>query len=363
VDDTARELTVVRLRHGLHLATLLIAAVSLFGLALPLLLAGDTAYRSPAQQVVAFAALAATAVVTAAHLVRHKPFGRLRGVLLALVCTASALAVTGVHADHLLSESEWSYGVIGWFLLVLLLDRGAPVTCLALGAHVLASAGYTAWAGQDVTGLAVVTVLVLGYQLPVVAAAVVLDRLAEAATAAARRDEEIRTAEAIAERLHADRKARYDVLLPGVVPLLADLAAGAADLSDTRVRGRYAVEAARLRRRFAEHDDVPDPLAHELRACANLAERRGVAVRVDTGGERPALPPHARRHLVDAVTGLLVTARTTAKVTVSGGPEATTVSVVADGMAPGTAGDVPGIAVTTVVAADRVWVEATWRPT
>jgi hypothetical protein len=43
--------------------------------------------------------------------------------------------------------------------------------------------------------------------------------------------------------------------------------------------------ATQLRRLFAENDDVPDPLVHELSACIDVAERRGLAVSLAVSGE------------------------------------------------------------------------------
>ncbi|SES07839.1 hypothetical protein SAMN05216188_12167 [Lentzea xinjiangensis] len=379
--ESARTVVAGRLFHAVLLATLLISAVSLFGFALPVLVAAaDTAaYRSVPRQVTAFALLVAVLGTAAVLLVRRRPWGWSRWVLLALVGAASALAVTGVHEAHLVSEAEWSYGVIGWFGVLLLLDRGVAATAAFLGAHVAFSFAHTAGQGQDVRGLAVVTVLVLGYQLPVVAAAAVLGRLAAETERAALDREQADTAEAVAVRVHEDRRARY----AAVLPLLADLADGRADLTDDRVRARYAVEAARMRRLFAEHDDVPDPLTHELRSCVEVAERRGVSVLFATWGEHRTPPLPVRRSLVGAVTGVLATARTKAKVTVMGSPSAVTVSVVADGVEtsvpddpgtddpgtddPGT--DDPGtddlgtVTVSSMTEAERVWVEATWHVT
>lgn len=352
--EQVREVTVERLLRGVRWAIVVITAVSLVGFALPVLVVGGEAYRSLPHQVAAFVLLAAVLAVATST----RPTGVVRWVLVALVVLASGLAVTGVHDRFVVSEEEWSFGVVGWFGVLLLLDLGTRVTCGFLAAHVVGSLAYTAWVGQDAGDLAVVTVLVLGYQLPVVAAAAVVHRVAADAARAARREAETRTAEAVAERLHADRKARYAALLPAVVPLLTDLTEGRADLADDRVRARYAVEAARMRRLFAEQDDVADPLVHELRACVDVAERRGVAVHLDTLGEHPTPPVAVRRELVDSVTGLLATARTKARVTVLGTGSAVTVSAVADGTPPE---DRKGaVAVSSVVEGERVWVEATW---
>ncbi len=353
--------------RGLRLATLVITSGTLFGLALPLLLANPDVYLSLPRQWLAFAILTAVLAVAAVQILRDRPLGRPRWVLVAAVFTASALATTGIPAGELMSEAEWSYGVIGWFGLLVLVDHGVLAAAVFLAVHTVASFAQLVVTGQGAhtADLVVVTAVVLGCELSVLAAAMVLRSLAARSAAAAARVARLTTADAIAERLHADRRARYADLATSTVPLLTDLKTGAADLSDDRVRGTYAVAAARLRRLFAEHDDVVDPLVHELRACLDLAERNGIAVYLGTCGEHPTPPLAARRALTEPVLRALADAGTRARVTVLGSADGVTVSVVADARAlpaPGpepTGGD--GVTVTRLVDGKEVWVEATWQ--
>jgi hypothetical protein len=257
--------------------------------------------------------------------------------------------------------------VIGWYGLLLLVDHGAVAPAVFLGAHTVASFAQLVLVGQhhEVADLVVVTAVVLGCQLPVLAAAMALRRLAGTASAAARRAERARTADAIAEHLHADRRSRYADLATTTVPLLTDLTTGSADLADDRVRTAYAVAAARLRRLFAEHDEVVDPLLHELRACADLAERNGVAVYLGTCGDRPTPPLAVRRALTEPVLRVMATATAEARVTVLGSPTGVAVSVVARTTDVVGAGPEPdngaGVEVTRLVDGSKVWVEATWQ--
>lgn len=361
--ERLEDLTVDRLLHGLRLATVLITAVSMFGLALPLLVANASTYHSLAGQVAAFILLVAVTAVAGGHVWWDRPLGPLRWVLLAAVAAAAVLAVTGVPAEHLTSESEWSYGLVGWFGLLLLLDHGVAVTVAFLAAHTTASLVHLVAVGQFVGGFVVVAVLVLGYQLPVVAATAVLRRLAATAASARRRRAEIRTAEAIAEQLHHERTARYAELTTAAVPLLANLANGTADLSDGRIRDAHLLAVTRMRLLFAESDDVPDHLSHELRACVDLAERRGVVVSFGAYVDGPTPPKAVRRALTEPVLRVLASAATTARVTVLGSPTALTVNVVADGVPPALpAGVDDTVTVTHLVDGDRIWVEATWQP-
>ncbi|MFI7677494.1 hypothetical protein [Actinophytocola sp. NPDC049390] len=353
--------------RGLRLATLAITAGTLYGLALPLLLANPDVYRSLPRQWLAFAVLTVVVAVVGVQILRDRPLGRPRWVLVAAVFAASALATTAIPAEELMSEAEWSYGVIGWFGLLLLVDHSALATAVFLGVHTVGSFGQLVATGQggQAADLVVVTAVVLGCELPVLAAAMALRSLTARTAAAAERVARMRTADAIAEQLHADRRARYGDLATSTVPLLTDLKTGAADLSDDRVRTTYAVAAARLRRLFAEHDEVVDPLLHELRACLDLAERNGVTVYLGSCGEHPTPPLTARRALTEPVLRALAAAGTRARVTVLGSSDGVTVSVVADAReVPGpepepTGGD--GVTVTRLVDGKEVWVEATWQ--
>ena len=77
--------------------------------------------------------------------------------------------------------------------------------------------------------------------------------------------------------------------------MLAALAAGHADPADPEVR-RRSCSAARLRRLIAE-PTRPDPLLHELRAAADLADRNGLPIELIAIGVPPDLPVEVRRRL------------------------------------------------------------------
>ncbi|CCH31173.1 hypothetical protein ABZ816_02755 [Actinosynnema sp. NPDC047251] len=373
------DLVTDRLLHRLRLALLAITTTTLGGFALPLLAANPEVYRDLTRQVVAFALLTGVLLVSGWHVLRRRFPGRSRWVQVAVVFTASGLATTGIAPERLMWEAEWSYGVIGWFVLLVLVGRGAVAAVVFLGVHTVVSFGQLLLVGpaDEVADLVVVTTVVLGCQLPVVAVVAALRGLTATAAAASLRAERVRTADAIAEHLHADRQARYADLAGTTVPLLTDLTTGAADLSDDGVRAAYAVAAARHRRLFAEHDDVVDPLLHELRACVDLAERQGVAVYLGTCGERPTPPLEVRRALTEPALRIMATA-SRARVTVLGTPTGVAVSVLADtpaGPAPAEIGTgeigtgevgtaeigTAGVTVTRLVDGARVWVEATWR--
>ncbi len=92
---------------------------------------------------------------------------------------------------------------------------------------------------------------------------------AQQAEEAATREADATARQAVADRIRSARQARWLELRATAEPLLSALASGTADPADPAVQRACAVEAARLRRRlFAEADDTPDPLVHELHACA-----------------------------------------------------------------------------------------------
>jgi hypothetical protein len=146
--------------------------------------------------------------------------------------------------------------------------------------------------------------------------------------------------------------------------LLHALAAGTADPADPSVQRACAVEAARLRRLLAEGDDAPDPLVHELHACADVAQRRGVAVDIETAAVIPAVPPEGRRAITDLAIAVLVNAISRVRVTVTGTADGVIVSLVSDSPADP---DLPSSPERLVVDSQRdqqsLWVEARWNTT
>ena len=143
---------------------------------------------------------------------------------------------------------------------------------------------------------------------------------------------------------------------------MAELAAGTADPGDAQVQIRCAVQAARLRRLLAEGDEVPGSLVHELHASADVAERRGVAVEIETAGLLPQVPSLARRVITDAAIAILTAARTQARITLTGVADGIAVSFVAD---TGAAVRLPaageGVAVEQQQDGGMLWAEARWN--
>lgn len=350
------------LQRGLRLAVVAIAMVHLVALSLPALVVHASVYRVLALEVVAFVLVAAVIIAVGRAVWTGRPLGRGRWFLLGVLAVAAATALIGLPPRYLTEGAEWSFGVVCWAGLLLVLDYGFGAVVLLLGAHLAARLALLAVTGAESTPVVGALVFTAGFlccQVAVAFAATLLGRLARAVADAARDGERLRTEEAVAERLHHDRRERYAGL--DIVPLLAGLGTGALDPADDRVRARCAVAAGRMRRLFAEQDDVPDPLVHALRACADSAERRGVTVYMGTCGARPDPPLPVRRALTEPVLALLASARSHARITVIGSAAAVTVSVIADGDPPAEVAAADGVALMSMSRDGRHWVEATWR--
>jgi hypothetical protein len=144
-----------------------------------------------------------------------------------------------------------------------------------------------------------------------------------------------------------------------VEALLEGLADGSLDPADPAVRCRCAIEASRMRRFFAESDEVSHPLVHELYACADVAERRGVQVELAVLAPPPPLAPEIRRALTEPVICGLATAVGRARVTVDATRTGVSVCLVAQSAGqPEHRHD--DVLIASQPDGDRFWTEARW---
>ncbi|HEY3979114.1 MAG TPA: hypothetical protein VGM79_17705 [Streptosporangiaceae bacterium] len=282
---------------------------------------------------------------------------------------AVALAVTvagavGCPAGQLL-RIDWAWGTAGWVGLLVLLRRPVRELVVFLMLNGLATFAVLAHDGlhrADVAGFITILAETTAIQLVVAVAARQMGATAREAAEVTRVEAAARQDELIAERLRVARQARWLALQETAGPLLRELAAGSADPADPEVRRSCAVEAARLRRLMAESDDAAGPLVHELHACADVAERRGVAVDIETVGALPSVPAEVRRVITDTAIAILTTAVSQVRVTLTALREGIAVSLVADSPAPPP--PQPAAALGVVIDHDRdrhsLWVEARW---
>jgi hypothetical protein len=363
-----RRVTEVSFLHHLRIAILAVTVTVLFVMVLPMMVTHLDSAPGPVAQIGLFVLLLAVAAAEAVLVVGNRSWGRLRWPVLSLLLAAYA-GVTLLRPDgSVLITDNWHLGIIGWYGVLLLFDRPLREFLLVLfGCAVVAAvpvlSGPAGWTGGG--ALAVTVVAIGGFQALTASVVRMLRRVAAAAAVAAATVEGTRTRRAVARRVHSDRRRRYREVAGTAGPLLSGLADGSLDPADAEVIRRCATEAARMRRLFAESDDIEDRLLHELRACVDVAERRGVPVEVISQGSWPALPREVRRALTDAPMRMLSTLTGTtrpARVTVIGTRDTVSVSVLAAGDA---TVQVPteshSVRTTAVTDESQVWVEATWR--
>ncbi|WP_223189158.1 ATP-binding protein [Streptomyces sp. TRM68416] len=385
----AQHLAVVRLirgqlLHGAQQVALLICLVWQFTISLRRLVVHQDVYHHAWAQTAAFVCLAAVAAAGGAYLLRGRKIPpRVRAGSLAAVLTASAVCAFTLPPQQSTGPADWAFGVVGWHALFLLADLRVRVYAVFLGAHIALNATAVVLSGMPTAAEAAVlgisTIGSCGLQFSV---GVLMTHLqhgtAPAAGSAAAREEELRTRERLHEHLQSDHKERYRALTATTVPLLVGLGHGALSPHDEEVRRRCGVEAARMRRLFAEGDAVADPLLNELRACVEVAEHQGVKVSLAVRGRPGEAPVAVRRQLIDPVAVTLGRTRSTARVTVVWTPRSVRVSVVgvdcADSRTPGeTDHPPPGetdhphdratgsyVSVVRTVRGESVWAEASW---
>ncbi|WP_232667111.1 hypothetical protein [Pseudonocardia sp. TRM90224] len=365
--DAAEELARSQLLRGLRIATLLVAAVIALALGGSHLVRSLDVHDHVLVQVTSFVMLGAVLAGEAALLVLRRPWGRLRRPAIAVVLAASVLSSVTLPDGQTSTTVDWMFGAANFVGLVVLLDRPLRIVGAFLATHELIAVLNLVLL-HDVTRdallrLATGSVNVIGVPLCVAVGASAVRGIHAAALASRQEIERVRTREAVAAEAHRRRQHRFAEIAATSVPLLEGLADGSLPPDRPDVQRRCAVEAARMRRLFAESDTVENPLLHELRHCADLADRKGVVVEFDARGHWPTPPLAVRRELTDAALTALATAASWARVTVVGDADLVSVSVVAD------CGDVEvhdpasaDVRVETFATDDMMWIEARWQP-
>ncbi|MDN5851438.1 MAG: hypothetical protein L0K86_01080 [Actinomycetia bacterium] len=360
------EILTAHLHRGLRVARTAIAAVIFIGLVLPNVLANFSSFRPSWLAITVYLALAVVVAADGFLVARHRTWGWARVPVAVAVLALSVAGTAALPAEALVGPAHQTLGYVGWLGVLLFADTSLRSLVVFLTVHFGLSYVQLALAGRggldDAAVLATVAVGTMGFQLAVGVAGLALRSVAHAATAAAVRQAELRTAEAVAEQIHADREARYARLRDTAAPLLRAIGEHRLDPSDPEVQRRAAIEAARMRRLFTEDGDSGDPLTGELAALIDVAERKGTLVHQSARGRWPAPPAVVRQVLLDEVAAVLLAAERTARVTLGGAGEGVTVSVIADGPAPpsGTRRR-SGVVIMTLSELNQVWVEARWH--
>jgi hypothetical protein len=230
---------------------------------------------------------------------------------------------------------DWPFTVSGWFALVALWRRTLNELLAFFAANVVAGLAAVITLGEadrlsiarfivECVGISVlqVTIFVGGK-----AVASLARQRAETQDALAR----TRIVRLASEAARATRRMNYEMIEDTVSGLLDELAAGQLALADPDARRQVRVAVTRLRRYIVETDQLADQLSHELHACADAAERDGVAVDLMApAGTVPSLPVGIRRALTDPVIRVLGAAATQARITVVASAASVVVAIIAD---------------------------------
>ncbi|SEQ90151.1 hypothetical protein SAMN05216188_106142 [Lentzea xinjiangensis] len=351
--------------HAVFATTRRVLVVVVFATQLVLTLPSLVAHHQGPAAWAAYVLLTSVLAFVAGHVVagRAEPSAGCAGALAAVTLTSSVLATTALPAGASFGPADWAFGLVGWYLLLVLVERPAALVA-ALAAHVCFCVAWFLHAGNGDAGTAGVVILSgTSFQLGVLVMTRVLLRDGRLAARAAAEHDAARTREVLARQREQDLREGFEGQLGALLPLLADLADEVVSTADEATRLRCSVAAVQLRRLFAENDDVPDPLLHELTACVDVAERRGVVVSLAVSGTATPVPTEVRRALVAPMARALAAAGGRAKVSLLRTATEVRVAVVAD--APDVlpeAGDVPAsVLVETSVHSGLVRSEARWR--
>ncbi|MFJ6198657.1 hypothetical protein [Micromonospora sp. NPDC092111] len=324
--------------RGARIAAVVIALAWHTAIGLPALLGAWSGLAAPAVVAVGWLAAAGTGGYAAVRLLRDTlpPVLPLAVVLLAV----DAAVFAAVGRQQLFAAANWVWTGLAWFFVVVLWGRRIRWLLVLLAGHAVialaALLGVGATAPADLTRYAMYVYGTSSLPVALFTGAAVIANLARDRADTAAATLTVTAERDAAERARADRRVRLALVGGAAEQVLAELSDGRADPADPLVQRRCVLAAARLRRLIAESDDAPDPLLHELRAAADLAERNGLPIELVAVGTPPPLPVEVRRRLADPLAAALADARDWARLTVVAGPDEVAVSLVTpDAAGPG----------------------------
>lgn len=317
----------------MRIALLGVVVLLQFGLSLRPLL--EQEYRHRWLSSSAFVALLCVTAACSAWVPRRRPVPAVVVTMgTVVVLAASSCAAAAVPPGGHFRAPDWSFGLVGWYLLLLLLDR-VPLLLAAMSAHLATSVGVFLLAGTpnrgEISAAGTAALGAVSVQLAVVVFAKLLRHNANRAMAVSAERDRLVTRLLVAEQWERGQRTVFAGRLGMTLPLLADLADGVLDPRDGGTQRRCALAATQLRRLFAENDEVPDPLVHEVTACVDVAERRGIDVSLAISGAAVAMPPDVRHELTGPVAAVLSAARERARVSVLRTDEDVRIAVLTDG--------------------------------
>lgn len=322
-------------------------------------------YRPLWVQVVVLLVFVGVIVAEAGMAYRRASWDGARWIGWSVAVAATIASCMSLPPGGAATSADWAYGVVGWILVIVLLARPLHELVLSLALVAIINLMNLVFAGgvdqSSFLNFLAASIGTIGYPLAVGVAAAALRGVARKAHIAAQQTAEINAEEAIAATLHNNRKRRFTELSQTALPLLEGLARGTLDPEDTEVQRACAIEAGRMRRLFAESDGVPNQLIHELRHCAEIAERKGVTVELQTQGSSTDPPLAIRRALTEAPLAALATAKSWARVTLSASDELLSVNTVSDsGPLDMPSNSQTSVQVNILRDGDTLWVETQW---
>lgn len=276
------------------------------------------AYRNLIPPVLAWCLMAATGAVLLPR-IWHRPLTDVETWLACCVPTIATLLVAPMcQGLDVVGFADWPANGATWLLVLVAASRrsrdwavavAGPLIVQAACTMVTAGTGVTAFERLLASGYAAIIVLLMvgGIRPAFEAQADVASR---EATLRAR----ITAQQDAAEAVRYDRLSRLALLQREVLPLLQDVADGAADPTDPRVRERCGAQSAALRRALVDSMAVRDALVSEIRSVLDAAGRTGVTTDLQVSGALAGTGPAvwaATRRALAAVLGGLSTQETT----------------------------------------------------
>jgi len=337
--------------------------------ALPNAVDGWSEYRPVGSGVVVWVAYAILGVVVALVVTRGGGRTATMGIVVTPLLLTGVAVVGATSPTHSpVDPYSWAFASSGWFAMIAMWRRPLRELLGFFAANTLTGLVVLMTSGS-IDRVSIARFVMVSYGVSVLEITILVG--SRALTTLARRTAEAQDAQArIANRqlaaraIHEARRIRSDTVRQAAAELLAGLADDSVDLSDSATQQRTRIAVSRLRRHIVETDDVTDPLQHELRACADAAERRGVEVDLQAPvGSVPRLAVTVRRALTEPVIQVLAGARTRARITVVVHANDVIVAVIADAPTPTTVvGGGRDAEVTYDREGDLLWAQTHYTP-
>ncbi|GIH22248.1 hypothetical protein Aph01nite_05580 [Acrocarpospora phusangensis] len=360
--------SVTTVRNRFDLGALLAALLIVFTWHLANDLPASLRFGRPEAGLLLWLAYTVLAVIAAWVILRGGGQGPLMPAVMVPLLLAGVVAnalVAPPSESHVLAANWW-FASSSWVALIALWRRSLPEIVGFGVVNTLVAFGLVVAYGQ-VDAAELGRLLVLGHGVCIIPIALFVgcrmlvdvgrgtasDQAAQARTA---------TLRLAAESVRTARARRYQMVQETVSELLGEIAAGRIDLREPEPQQRIRIAVARLRRLMVETDDVPEALIHELRACADAAERRGVEVDLQAPvGSVPGLLLAERRALTEPIITVLAATETHARVTTVSSRAEVVVAVIADaGIPPPGAADHGTVQVSYDTEGDLLWAQARW---